>query len=173
MPIHPILNRATIVGRAMQKWRPATGVEENQGDPYAYLPGVQEQFQVPADPGINYKGWINPYRMTSYQVAVPTTNPIQAIPGNLRRAYLIVQNLGPGNLYVNFGTDAVIGTCMVMVQTQFYEQIGGGTFDYDRMRSVPNAFVSPQYVSLISDAALTFAIITEGIWTFTPSEVNR
>lgn len=160
-----------VTGRALQRYRPASGVEENQGNPYYNQPGVGPQLQIPADPGINMRGWINPFRMSSYQVAVPTDVAVQAIPGNLRRAYLLVQNLGPGNLYINFGTDAVVNTCHILVQTQFYEQIGGGTYDYDRNRSVANCFVTRDYVSLLSDAANTFAIVSEGVWNFVQKEV--
>lgn len=170
MAITKRYDRALIVGRALQRWRPATGVEQNQGEPYYNLPGVQSQLDIPADPGISMRGWINPFRMTSYQVAVGTTAPITALPGNTRRTYLLIQNLGPGNLYMNFGTDAGIGTSHVLTAAQFYEQIGGGSYDYDRNHSVPNSFVTRDYVSLLTDAADTFAIISEGLWTFVQDE---
>lgn len=164
-------DRNTTLARALQRYRPATGVEESQGNPYYNQPGVAEQMQIPADPGIDYRGFLNPFKMTMYQVAVPTAAPIQALGWNKRRTYLIIQNLGPGNLYVNFGSDAGIGTSLSLVQTQFYEQIGGGSFDYNTNHSVPNAFVSPQYISLLADAASTFAIITEGIWQYIQEEM--
>lgn len=163
-------DRALIVGRALQRWRPASGVEESQGSPYFNQPGVQPQLDVPADPGISMRGFLNPFRMTSYQVAVPTTGPIIALPGNMRRTYLLIQNLGPGNLFVNFGSDAGSGTSHQLVSTQFYEQIGGGSYDYDRNHSVPNSFVTRDYVSVLSDLAATFAIISEGLWTFVQDE---
>ncbi len=171
MAITPKFDRNLIVGRALQKRRPATGVEESQGDPYYLLPGVTPQFDVPADPGINMRGWLNPFRQTSYVIAVPTAAPIQAIPGNMRRTYLLIQNLGPGNLFMNFGADAINGQTHVLITTQFYEQIGGGSYDYDRNRSVANAHITRDYVSVLSDAAATFAIITEGVWTFVQKEV--
>ncbi len=171
--IRPKFNRAQIVGRAIQRWRPASGVEQSQGNPYYNLPGVQDQFNIPADPGISYKGWLNPFRSATYLVALSTTNPVLALPGNMRRTYLLVQNLGPGNVWINFGTDAAVNTCHYLVATQFYEQIGGGSFDYDRERSVANSFVTRDYVSMIADAASTFAVVTEGLWNFTPEEVTK
>lgn len=170
-------DRALIVGRAIGPGglralrTPATGVEESQGDPYYNLPGVSPQMQMPADPGINLRGWLNPFKMTSYVVAVPTSAPVQAIPGNLRRTYLLIQNLGPGNVFVGFGADAIDGQSHVLITTQFYEQIGGGTFDYDRNRSVANAFVTRDYISVLADAADTFMVISEGVWTFTQKEL--
>lgn len=171
MAIRAKFDRAQVVARAYQRWKPASGVDESQGQPYFYLPGVQQQLDMPADPGIDIRGWLNPFTMTSYQVAVPTLAPIKAIPGNMRRTYLIIQNLGPGNLYVNFGTDAGVGTSMVLITTQFYEQIGGGSFDYDKNHSVANSFVTRDYVSVLADAANTFCIVTEGLWNFVQREV--
>lgn len=173
MTLRRPFDRSQIVGRALQKYRPATGVAENQGDPYYALPGVTEQFQIPADPGINYLGWRNPFKSTTYLAAnLDTANPTIVLPGNLRRVYLLLQNLGPGNLWVNFGSDAVVNTCHVLITTQFYEQIGGGGFDYTRNKSVPQSFVTREYVSVIPDAVATSVAITEGIWTFTPEEAQ-
>lgn len=173
MGVRPPFNRAEVIGRALQRYRPATGIEENQGDPYFNQPGVTKQFQIPTDPGISYHGWRNPYKMTSYLQAVGTASPVIVLPGNLRRAYLLIQNLGPGNIWVNFGADAGVNTCHVLITTQFYEQIGGAGFDYERNRSVPQSFVTRDYVSCIADAANTTMVVSEGIWVFTPEEVER
>lgn len=159
-----------IVGRALQRPRPASGVEESQGSPYFAQPGVERQLQLPNDPGINMRGWLNPYRMTSYVVIVGATEPIIAIPGNMRRTYLLIQNLGPGNLFINFGTNAVAGQCHVLITTQFYEQIGGGSYDYEANHSVANSFVTRDYLSVIADAADTNVIVSEGVWTFVQQE---
>lgn len=116
------------------------------------------------------RGWINPYSQTTYRVAVPTAAPIQALPGNLRRTYLLIQNLGPGNLYFNFGADAGVDVTHVLVTTQFYEQIGGGSYDYNTNHSVANSHVTRDYLSVIADAASTFMIVTEGLWNFVQQE---
>lgn len=166
------LDRNTIVGRAVQRWRPASGVEESQGSPYYNQPGVQPQMDLPADPGINYKGWQNPFTSTTYKVALSTTVPTIILPGNFRRAYLLIQNLGDGNVWMNFGADAVVNACHYFVVTQFYEQIGGAGFNYDSSRSEPKAFVTRQYISAIADAANTSVVVTEGLWNFTPSEIR-
>lgn len=173
MNIRRPFNRAEIVGRALQKYRPATGVEQNQGDPYYNQPGVTDQFQIPADPGINYHGWRNPYKSSTYLNIIGTADPVIILPGNIRRTYLLLQNLGPGNIWVNFGANAIADTCHYLVITQFYEQIGGGGFDYDRNRSVPVSFVTRDYVSVIADTADTSVVVTEGLWTFTPEDTLR
>lgn len=171
MAITKRFDRALIVGRAMQRWRPATGIEDAQGEPYFNQPGVLEALQMPADPGINLRGFLNPYKMSSYLVGpILTTNPIIALPGNLRRTYLMIQNNGPGNLYINFGTDAGVGICHQLIQTQFYEQIGGGFYDYESNHSRAGCFVTRDYLSMISDNSTTTAIVSEGIWNFVQQE---
>lgn len=171
MALGPKWDRNQLVGRALQRWVPASGVEQSQGEPYFNQPGVQRQLDIPADPGIDYRGWHNPYKSSTYVVGLSDTDPVLALPGNLRRTYLLVQNIGPGNVWMNFGSDAIVGQCHFFVNTQFYEQIGGGAYDYDRRRSVPNSFVTRDYVSAIADAPDTFLIVTEGLWNFQAEEV--
>jgi hypothetical protein len=164
-------NIASLRARGTRRrWAPQTGIEAVLGDPYASDPGVSDQLEVPLDPGINLLGWINPYSLTMYQALLSTTSAVQVAPPNLRRCYLILQNQGPGNAFVNFGQAAVAPTatlaanCLQLIQTQFYEEIGGGGFDFDRQMSMPNAFVSPDYVSAITDTATTTLLIAEGVW---------
>lgn len=173
MTVGPKFDRSSVVGRALQRYRPATGVEQSQGDPYYNQPGVTDQMQLPADPGIKYQGWLNPFKSTTYRFDVSTTDARVILPGNMRRTYLLIQNMGPGNVWINFGADAAVNRCHSLVTTQFYEQIGGGAFNYDTNRSVPNAFVTRDYLSAISDAADTFVIVTEGLWNYTPEEARR
>lgn len=168
--LKPKFDRSQVLARALQRWRPATGVEESQGNPFYALPGVQEQMQIPTDPGLTYRGWINPYRSTTYLAALSTTVPTVILPGNLRRSYLLLQNLGPGNIWVNFGADAAVNTCHFFVTTQFYEQVGGGGYDYATQLSRPATFVTPGYVSAIADAASTFVVVTEGLWNYNQEE---
>lgn len=164
------VNLARLRRRATQAWRPQTGVDASQGAPFASDPSLVEAYQQPLDPGVNLSGWINPYSFTIYQLALSTTQALRMAPPNLRRCYLIMQNQGPGNVFVNFGQDAVVPTltlpsnCLQLITTQFYEQIGGGGFNFDTGNSQPNAFVSPDYVSAITDTAGTTMIIGEGVW---------
>lgn len=174
MAVRPRFNRTELVGRALQRYRPATGVQDSQGDPYYNQPGVTPQLQLPADPGITLKGWLNPYKSTTYlRTLATTTDPVIILPGNMRRCYLLIQNLGPGNIWVNFGSDAVANTCHFFVTTQFYEQIGGGGYNYDQDRSVPIAFINREYISAVPDAINTSVVVTEGIWTYTPEDVAK
>lgn len=157
-----------------QNWQPQSGVEEAQGDPYADLPDVSYDTRRPLDPGIDVPSFLNPYRTVMYSVAgLSTTNPVRAIPGNYKRTYLMVQNLGPGNLFVGLGTDPnpVGSNVLNLVTTQVYEQIGGGFYLppnpwYPMGIAFCSSYVSPEYVSLLSDVANTAAMIVEG--TFAP-----
>lgn len=171
MAIRPNINRNLAVARSLQRWRPASGIEESQGDPYYNQPGVTEQLQFPADPGIEYRGWLNPFKSSTYVAVVQDTAVITALPGNMRRTYLLLQNLGPGNIWMNFGSDAGVNACHFLITGQFYEQIGGGAYNYDTRRSVPNAFVTRDYVSLLADQPDTVVVITEGLWNYVQEEI--
>lgn len=150
-------------------WRPQTGIEAAQGNPYYSQRALGRALRTPADPGINLQGWINPYSLTFYQIAVLTAQPVQAFPPNLRRVYLLLQNQGPGNLYINFGQDAVAPTllqnanCLQLITSQFYEQIGGGSVDSNGF-PIASDFVSPDYGSVITDTAGTTLLIGEGVF---------
>lgn len=165
-------NRELLQNRATQRWRPQSGVEASQGDPYLGLPGVRAKLQVPGDPGLNIRGWVNPYKVTFYGVNVPdqATDPsIVALAGNFRRTYLLIQNKGPGNLFVNFGLAAAANgvNCLTLVTTQVYELIGGGGVFPDRDSPLPSSFVPRDSIYMLADAAATTAVIAEGIWTST------
>lgn len=162
--------KALLNARARQNWFPGSGVEQSQGDPYSDLPpSVRENLQIPADPGITVKGWENPYRLTFYPVQVPdqATDPsIQAIAGNLKRCYLIIQNYGPGNLFINFGQACnVNGTnCLTLIGSQVYEQIGGGGVFPDRNSILVSSFVARDPIFVLADQPGTTAVIGEGVW---------
>lgn len=167
-------NRAELDARAIQAWVPGTGVEQSQGDPYAGVmpPQVRAKLQVPGDPGINIKGWSNPYKMTFYGFSVPdqaSESSIVALAGNFKRAYLLIQNKGPGNLFVNFGTEAAPDgvNCLQLVSTQVYEIIGGGGVFPDRSSPLISSFIPRDSVYILSDTAGTTCTIGEGIWTAT------
>jgi hypothetical protein len=160
-----------------QPWAPGSGVEETQGSPYLDLPGVAAELQRPLDPGIDTPTYVNPYRTVMYAVSgIDTAIPMRALSGNPKRTYLLVQNLGPGNLFLGIGVDPVAGGTNVLnlVSTQVYEQIGGGFFipagviaGLPNGLTVPMSFCSAEYVSLLTDTAGTGAMILEG--TYSPA----
>lgn len=155
-----------------QGWTGQSGIEEAQGNSYLAAPGAQEMLAPPGDPGMNLPSFINPYRTVMYSiVGISTTVPLRALIGNYRRTYLLVQNLGPGNLFLGIGIDPTAGGANVLnlVQTQVYEQIGGGSLLPDGT-SFANSFVSSEYISLLSDQAATAAMILEG--SYSPPRVG-
>jgi hypothetical protein len=158
-----------------QGWTPGSGIEENQGSDFWQLPdGVQRDLQRPGNPGIDTPTFTNPYRTVMYAVTgIDTAVPLRALGGNSKRTYLIVQNLGPGNLFLGIGTDPAVGgaNVMTLVSTQIYEQIGGGFYLppnpwYPKGITICTAFVSPEYISLLTDTLGTNAMILEG--SFSP-----
>ena len=160
---------AAVMEAGTQEPFPATGIEQAQGP--AYPDDIAEALARPQAFSLNVVGWVNPYVFTLYSFPVITTAPTRVVPANLRRAYLIMQNQGPGNVFVNFGQDvnaasvAANSNGLELIQTQFYEQIGGGGLDgYGNSR--PGCFVSPDYVSVITDTAGTSMLIGEGVWRY-------
>lgn len=173
-------NRAELDDRAIQPWAPGSGVEQSQGNPYRHLPAqVRDKLQVPGDPGINTKGWVNPYKITFYGFQVPnqaTSPSAVALAGNFRRTYLLIQNKGPGNLFVNFGVEASANgaNCLQLVSTQVYELIGGGGVFPNGNSPLPSSFVMRDSIYVLADAANTSCVIGEGIWTNTgPQQVHQ
>lgn len=166
----PQWNARDLKRRGFQRWRPQTGVEANQGNPYPLQRGLADQSVVPLDPGVNLAGWINPYSLSQYQIALNTSQAVLAAPANLRRAYLILQNQGPGNAFIAFGATAQAPTattnanCLQLIQTQAYEQIGGGSMDLTTLNPLPGVFVSPDYVTSITDTSGTTLLILEGVF---------
>lgn len=165
--------KALITQRALQRYAAGSGVEQSQGDPYKNLPpSVRQKLQIPNDPGINIHGWRNPYKATAYGFPVPdqaTASAVRALAGNARRCYLLIQNKGPGNLFLNFGTEPSPngGNCLSLIATQFYELIGGGGVFPDGNTSLPSSFVPRDDIYVLSDAASTTCTIVEGVWTDT------
>jgi hypothetical protein len=162
-------NTDEVMAQGTQEPFPATGIEQAQGP--SYPDDIAQALAVPQAFGLNLTGWINPYSFTLYTYPLLTTAPTRVIPANLKRAYLIMQNQGPGNAFVNFGQDVTVATAtansngLQLIQTQFYEQIGGGGLDGTGF-SRPVCFVSPDYVSIITDTAGTTMLIGEGVWRY-------
>lgn len=161
-----------------QEYVPQSGVEENQGNPYPdNLPGQANDLQRPLDPGIDTPSFVNPYRTVMYSITgLDTAVPLRALTGNPKRTYLLVQNLGPGNMFLGIGTDPIVGGANVLnlVTTQIYEQIGGGVYLppnpwYPEGISLSFSYVSPEYISLLTDTAGTTAMILEGSFVPPPA----
>lgn len=161
------LNVQRLKALGTQSKVPASGIEENQGQ--LYPPFIQRQLNVPQDLGVNVEGFVNPYSLTFYSYNLEVGQPLRIVPPNIRRVYLILQNQGPGNIWINFGQDVSIATVaansngMQLIETQIYEQIGGGYMDQNGV-SITNCFVSPDYISVVTDTAGTSILTGEGVW---------
>lgn len=166
-PLGGPFNPARIKALGTQRHVPASGVEQNQGRLYA--PAIQQELDIPRDLGVNVQGFVNPYSLTFYSYGLSTSVPTRVVPPNIRRVYLILQNQGPGNIWLNFGQDVTIANAaansngMQLIQTQIYEQIGGGYMD-EAGTSITNCFVSPDYISVITDTVGTTMLVGEGVW---------
>lgn len=183
-PIPYLSDQGLAVGAetlGYQSWRPTSGIEENQGSGYLELPHVVSDLQKPLNPGISTPTYVNPYRTVMYSVTgIGTANPVRALTGNSKRTYLMVQNLGPGNLFLGLGVDPVAGGANVLnlVTTQVYEQIGGGVYIppnamFPLGLSLSFAFCSPEYVSVLADQANTKAMIVEGSYIPPPQPTQE
>jgi hypothetical protein len=155
-------NRNDLQRRGTQPWQARTGVEDNQGPP-SMPPGVLQRLQVPQNPTIEIPSFRNPFRLRLYgPIPLLTTSPTIVLQSNRRRAYLLLQNQGPGNIFVNFGQDASLTNCLQLVTTQALEQIGGGYVDVNG-HSIPQDFVASDYISVITDTANTNMLAGEGV----------
>lgn len=150
-----------------------TGIEDNHGLPYQELPGIDRDLAQPLSGGIAYKGWINPFVMRTQGFIVPdqTANEpsIVAMQANFRRTYLLIQNKGPGNLFINFGTacSANGGNCFVFVSGQAYEIIGGGGVFPNGDSALAASFIPRDSIWILSDQPATACVIGEGTWSKT------
>lgn len=133
---------------------PATALEEVQGAPFPFFPGARLARQRPIDAGLLPSGWANPYKATLYPVTADIALSSQALQANLRRSYLLIQNKGPGNLFVNFSQAADAINSITLVPTQVYELIGGAE---------GGGFVMRDSVWVLTDVAGTTAVIIEGV----------
>lgn len=158
--------------RGTRRWEPASGVEDNQGAP-SMRPGELAALQVPRDPGLNTLGFNNPYRMAMYgPIQLSTNVQTSILSANKNRVYLILQNQGPGNVWVGFGQDVTAPTVLAnsnglqLVATQVLEQIGGGFVVLATGQVIPQAFVTADYIQAITDTAGTTMLAMEGIALF-------
>jgi hypothetical protein len=149
-----------------RQWFPQTGVEENQGPP-SMRPGELERLQIPRDPGVQSRGFVNPYSMTFYgPILLFIARPTIVLQSNQHRCYLLLQNQGPGNIWINFGADAAQVNSLELVTTQALEQIGGGFVKMATGENIPQAFVASDYISAITDTAGTTMLAGEGVARF-------
>jgi hypothetical protein len=166
-PLGGRFDPARIKRLATQRHVPATGIEQNQGP--LYSPDIQQQLDQPQDLGINLTGYVNPYSLTFYSYPLSVSQALNVVPPNQRRVYLLLQNQGPGNIWINFGQSVTIATAdqnsngLQLIETQVYEQEGGGYMDLQG-NSIPLLFVSPDYISVITDTAGTTLLVGEGVW---------
>ena len=152
-----------------ERFNPQSAIEQMQGDPLATIAPENRGRQL-LDQPVDYKGWRNPWKITYFPTLLPAVNaPQMACNGNFRRAYLIIQNKGPGNISIGFGqaADVVGGNSIDLVPGQIYEIIGGGSADRDG-RPQPSSFVPRDFVSLNTDQVNTLVVVGEGVWVYTP-----
>jgi hypothetical protein len=91
-----------------------------------------------------------------FAFVVGNTQAVQALIGNQRRSYLIIQNQGPGSIWFNFTNVAVVGQCLFLPSGAIYEPQATG----------PNGtYVPPRSsVWMIADLANTVVAVCEGSW---------
>lgn len=134
---------------------PATALEiAQQLPPFPFSPAANALARQPVDPGLKDAGWRNPYRTALYPFTPDTANSIQALPANPRRAYLVIQNKGPGNLYVNFNQWADALNSVTLVPSQQWELIGG---------QAGGSFVPSDAIYVLTDLAGTTGVVVEGV----------
>jgi hypothetical protein len=157
---------AVPAGVTYRLWYPQSEVEQNQeleGEWGALPRSLVAYLRSPNPPQLQgdtpiYNGVVG----SCFPLTVGTTQSIQALIENSKRAYLIIQNQGPGNLFVQFGSAAAVGLTLKFVPQQVYEPQIAGHFD---TKSGRGAMVPIRNsVNLIADAASTLAIVGEATW---------
>jgi hypothetical protein len=133
---------------------PGTALEYLTGSAYPWCPEAELLSRTPLDPGLIDEGWSNPYRTTVFPFTPDTVVSQLFVQSNRRRAYLVIQNKGPGNMFVNFGMAADALNGVTLVPTQSWEIIGG---------EQGGAFVPPDSIYALTDLAGTTGVIVEGV----------
>jgi hypothetical protein len=101
-----------------------------------------------------YAGF-NQYRTSIRARVASITESQEFLIANDARAWLFVQNRGPGNVYVNYGTSGDITNSIQLVPTAAQEFIGGGP---------GGCFVPPESVWVLADLANTIVVFGEGVF---------
>jgi hypothetical protein len=97
----------------------------------------------------------NQYRTRTLARIASITASQELLIANDARAWLLIQNRGPGNLYVNYGVSGDLTNSIVLVATAAQEFIGGGP---------GGAFVPSESVWAFADAANTIVVVGEGVF---------
>lgn len=97
----------------------------------------------------------NKYRTRTFARVASTTEAEEMVIANDARAWLLIQNKGPGNVYVNYGVSGDLTNSIVLVATAAQEFIGGGP---------GGAFVPSESVWIFADAANTVVVVGEGVY---------
>lgn len=96
----------------------------------------------------------NKYRTRTFTRRAPTTNSAEFVIANDARAWLFIQNKGPGNIFVNYGVGADTSS-LQLAATDALEFIGGAE---------GGSFVPSESVWILADAAATDVYVGEGIY---------
>lgn len=157
---------AVPAGVKYRLWYPQSEVEQNQeleGE-WAELPrDLVDYLRSPNPPQLKndtpiYNGVVG----SVFPLTVGTTQSVVALIENSKRAYVIIQNQGPGNLFVQWGSSAAVGLCLKFVPQQVYEPQIAGHFDLKLGRGAMVPIRNS--LNLIADAANTLAIVGEATW---------
>lgn len=132
---------------------PATALEIAQGSPYLGNPAAEAISRRPVTADFSNVLWENPYKSILYPFTPDTVVSTQALAGNIRRCYLLIQNKGPGNLFVNFGAAADQLNSVMLVPGQVYELIGG---------LEGGAYVMRDSVWVLTDLLGTVGVVIDG-----------
>lgn len=132
---------------------PGTALEQAQGPMWPFDPGAEAARFRPLNSNLRTDDWQNTCKSTLYPFTALTTQSTQALQANFRRTYLLIQNKGPGNLFVNFGQAADALNSITLVPSQVYELIGGKNA----------AFVMRDSVWILTDTVATTGIVLEGV----------
>lgn len=143
-----------LIPRIQALRAPATALELAQGNPFDWNPAAKAFTQRPIDPGLKDAGWINPYRAVVYPFTPDNVISFQGLPANRRRTYLVIQNKGPGNLFVAFDQAADPLTSVTLVPSQAWEIIGG---------AAGGPFVPSSAVWVLTDTLGTTGVFVEGV----------
>lgn len=131
-----------------------TALEQAQGPMWPFNPAAERARFQPLNSNQRDDGWQNQSKATLLPFTPDTSVSTQALQANLRRTYLLLQNKGPGNLFVNFGQSADALNSITLVPNQAYELIGGGE---------GGAYVMRDSIWVLTDVAGTTGIVIEGV----------
>ena len=150
------MNRRQLLGAALMTpiVVAGTALDQAQGGMWPFDRDAERARFEPLNSNQRDDGWQNTSKATLFPFTPDTLISSQALQANFRRTYLLIQNKGPGNLYVNFGQAADALNSLTLSPTQVYELIGGGQ---------GGSFVMRDSVWVLTDLANTRGIVLEGV----------